>query len=578
MPDNSNFIDEKNIPDNWAPKDVPAIIPGRAPLGAPAPPVPHDMPQFFSGSIAPVLQHDGSFVATEMGSPRIPKTALMPLGNQANPSTNAAAQSTAKTVAQQVVKAQPPSSSGVTSVGLTMPSIFVAPVSGSPITSAGVLAPALGPESFNTFFAGPTSAQGSVTLDTAAQNSGTGTLFSVSTPSTTANDFAILAIPDTASFAFTVTGPDASWNVINPVPTGGIGCGIFWKNVVASGTVTGNGSFSSSQTWAACLATIQVTGGGTPAVRQSKVGGSGTTSVALTSNTLAGSAIFVIVGGSWAEGTAAFLLPVTISDTQGNSYAQLVDCFKANGNTGIQAYVFAVPSSAAGALTVSVNLPIAPGSSPPAPVNFSNSTITILEVTNLGTPSFIPSFRKPDVSDIPSLPASQITSGQLLLARGGTSADLSGTGGTNQVLRQSTAGAAITVSQLANNNLLGYAATSQKSESAADTNVLTFTPPATAGSYRLRFVMSVSAATAATLGWTATWRDSNGNVQTPVNLALFQTGVAPSALTFTTSAAGNYYGQLDIDINNAATNIVIQLTFAGTSFAAKVSATIERII
>src|SRR6266478_5939790 len=111
MPDNPNLIDEKDIP-NWESIDVPTMIPGRAPLGAPAPPVPHDMPQFFSGSIAPVLQHDGSFVATEMGSPRIPKTALMPLGNQANPSTNAAAQSTAKIIAQQIVNAIPPASSG----------------------------------------------------------------------------------------------------------------------------------------------------------------------------------------------------------------------------------------------------------------------------------------------------------------------------------------------------------------------------------------------------------------------------------------------------------------------------------
>lgn len=51
--------------------------------------------------------------------------------------------------------------------------------------------------------------------------------------------------------------------------------------------------------------------------------------------------------------------------------------------------------------------------------------------------------------DIPNLPASIITTGQLALARGGTDSDLSATGGTSQVLRQSSTGAAITVSQLA---------------------------------------------------------------------------------------------------------------------------------
>lgn len=45
--------------------------------------------------------------------------------------------------------------------------------------------------------------------------------------------------------------------------------------------------------------------------------------------------------------------------------------------------------------------------------------------------------------------ASDINSGQIALARGGTGADLSATGGTGQVLRQSSAGAAITVSALA---------------------------------------------------------------------------------------------------------------------------------
>lgn len=124
-----------------------------------------------------------------------------------------------------------------------------------------------------------------------------------------------------------------------------------------------------------------------------------------------------------------------------------------------------------------------------------------------------------------------------------------------------------------------YGATSQRTEeTGADSNVLTFTPPATAGSYRIRFVMSVSAANAATLGWTASWTDSNGNAQTPTNLSLFQSGAAAPALTFTTSAAGNYYGYADVDVNNSGTAIVVKLTFSGTSFTAKVSATIERLI
>lgn len=48
-----------------------------------------------------------------------------------------------------------------------------------------------------------------------------------------------------------------------------------------------------------------------------------------------------------------------------------------------------------------------------------------------------------------SLAAARITSGQLALARGGTGADLSATGGANQVVRQNSAGGVFTVSALA---------------------------------------------------------------------------------------------------------------------------------
>lgn len=122
------------------------------------------------------------------------------------------------------------------------------------------------------------------------------------------------------------------------------------------------------------------------------------------------------------------------------------------------------------------------------------------------------------------------------------------------------------------------AITSQKSETAADTNVLTLTPPAAAGKYRIHFVLDVSAANTATLGWTATWTDSNGHAQAPTNLALTKDGTAAPALTFSAAANDAYTGEQIITINNSATNIVIKLTFSGTSFTAKASATIEQII
>jgi hypothetical protein len=87
----NDLINEEQIPGNWEPVSSAPVVPGQP---AAAPPVPNDMPQFFTGSMPPALQHDTVFVGTEVGSPAIPKFSLMPLGNQSSPFTNAASQST----------------------------------------------------------------------------------------------------------------------------------------------------------------------------------------------------------------------------------------------------------------------------------------------------------------------------------------------------------------------------------------------------------------------------------------------------------------------------------------------------
>ena len=119
--------------------------------------------------------------------------------------------------------------------------------------------------------------------------------------------------------------------------------------------------------------------------------------------------------------------------------------------------------------------------------------------------------------------------------------------------------------------------TSQRAETGADSNVLTVTPASAAGVYRIAIVLSVSAASSATLGWTATWTDSNGHAQAPTNLALSTAGSATLNTTVTAAANNTYYGEWYIDVNNAGTNIVIKTTFSGTSIAYKASATVERI-
>jgi uncharacterized cupin superfamily protein len=128
----------------------------------------------------------------------------------------------------------------------------------------------------------------------------------------------------------------------------------------------------------------------------------------------------------------------------------------------------------------------------------------------------------------------------------------------------------------------GYATiqcvTAQKAETGtADASVLSCTPASAAGSYRIRVSIVVSSATSGIIGWTATWTDAAGTAVAPTELSLFQSGTAAPALTFTTSAASDYYGEAQIDVNNAGTAIVVKWIGGGTTVA-KITATIERLI
>jgi hypothetical protein len=121
-------------------------------------------------------------------------------------------------------------------------------------------------------------------------------------------------------------------------------------------------------------------------------------------------------------------------------------------------------------------------------------------------------------------------------------------------------------------------ATLQKAESgAADNNVLTFTPPAVAGTYRISFLLDCSASTAGIVGWTATWKDANSNAQAPTNLEMYDSSVLLGAFTFTLVAAHIYSGSWLINTDNSATNVVVKMTYTSGSLTAKVTAIIERI-
>jgi hypothetical protein len=131
----------------------------------------------------------------------------------------------------------------------------------------------------------------------------------------------------------------------------------------------------------------------------------------------------------------------------------------------------------------------------------------------------------------------------------------------------------------AGNGLPGiYAVTSQKAETTtADANVMTYTPPAASGLYRLILQADVTTATAGVVSFTISYHDSEGATVTSALVSIFQLGAAAPALAFTTSSASRYWAQPVIAIDASASNIVVGWVGGGV-ISAKVSTSIEQLI
>jgi hypothetical protein len=145
-----------------------------------------------------------------------------------------------------------------------------------------------------------------------------------------------------------------------------------------------------------------------------------------------------------------------------------------------------------------------------------------------------------------------MATGKMDLLHGGTAANLSGTGGANQVVQQSSAGAAFTVGQLDFTNLAGavkiskynnintvsngvpseYATVDLTAQAAAIGATTLYTPAAT-GMFRITAYLKVTTvdATSSTLGpLTITFTDGTDSVaQSNVMLMATQTGAAATS-------------------------------------------------
>ncbi len=203
------------------PTNLGEIIPPATPTAQNIPPVPPNPagdPGLAIGSLgpAPALWTDPYSSMRQWKRNGVSQQRFPVLPTKANPQLNAAARGVAKNTVSAAtvaaINANPPSG-GVTSVGLTMPSIFVSPVSGSPITSAGTLAPAFTSEPTNSFFAGPVSINGSAPLDVVSPGGNNGATnlpnpqtFSQSVTTRSANDLVLYYLRGGGSSFITTPG------------------------------------------------------------------------------------------------------------------------------------------------------------------------------------------------------------------------------------------------------------------------------------------------------------------------------------------------------------------------------------
>lgn len=123
-----------------------------------------------------------------------------------------------------------------------------------------------------------------------------------------------------------------------------------------------------------------------------------------------------------------------------------------------------------------------------------------------------------------------------------------------------------------------YASYSTTGNTAAVTNAINYTPPATAGRYRLSWTVGVTASVTHSFTVVATWKDDSGNTISQ-NLG----GSSPSANALVTGSITNvigtgvYYGSAILAINNGATAITLSTAGTFTSVTYNLSATLEQL-
>ena len=121
--------------------------------------------------------------------------------------------------------------------------------------------------------------------------------------------------------------------------------------------------------------------------------------------------------------------------------------------------------------------------------------------------------------------------------------------------------------------------TLQKSETGGDANLLTVTPPAVAGTYRVHVLLTVATITSApNITVTVDYTDSEGFHQVALIIEGWRVGTAAGFTAVALAAHGIYNWEADIDIDNSAHNILLAIVLnSGTSYTGHASASVEQV-
>lgn len=357
----------------------------------------------------------------------VPQIRVIPRPAAANPTVGAAAASQAISVVANTPAPPPVTGTGITELVYDGPEFTIVDPNGPTTTIEK------NPESASTFWAAPPA--GLTGLEAIGQGEIADVDLTVTATGNTSSPWGLFTYETSGTFV-----TPAGWTHISSLTAAytiqGSGIGPL------SATVPGGGLDTST------VGALAVFTGAVPTVVQSANHNSTpyTGTLAFPGANTAGNTLMVVMQVNRGGGTAN-QLSMSVSDTNGNSYDPIISQATAleispEFLSVLQNNVFIAPFCAGGANTVNYAYN-------GTPAGGDVLHLEIFEFTPFPLGAGVPFFRQIFSSDIPNLDASKITSGRLALARGGTHADLSGTGGASQVLQQSSTGANITVGQLA---------------------------------------------------------------------------------------------------------------------------------